>query len=287
MTLTAEQLETRRRYIGGSDAPAICGVDPFRNAGDVYAAKVHDLEETSSEPMEIGSAIEPMLLDFAADRLGSGIRRGAHYVHPDEILAVNLDGQLILHPEQGVEAKSSSVPDGWGDADEPNNVPLNVMVQTHLQMWVADLSVVWVPVLLGQWGLKRYLYRVDRDDELAEVVAGRCTEFMLHYVRPRVEPPDQVPGLATLKRIRRVAEKTVKIDSGLLLDAKEAHEQEKLAKREREHADAAVLAALGDAEVGECDAGRVTCKYVERRPYAVEATGYWRLNISRTKGTSQ
>ncbi len=278
MTLTVDQVLERRKHIGSSDAPAIVGVDPYRTAGDVWASKVYDLDDDDAgEPALLGNLLEPTLRYLAAKALGVEITvPGETIVADDGILAWNPDG--LINDEQGVEGKTTGITEGWGEPDEPNNVPEKVIVQCHHAMAVKpSLLVMWVPVILGRFGLEFRLYRVERNDDLCDLVAERGRAFWRQYVEPKVQPPDDPPSLDVLKRIRRFPRKVVQLPADLV----EAFKREKAAMMGQttrfEQAKKALVAALGDAEAGTSPLGDYTYYEQSRRGYTVEPCTYRKL----------
>ena len=74
--LTAEHLAARKRGIGGSDAPAVLGVSPWRTPLDVYLDKTDQSDPVeTTEAMEWGSRLEDQIAAAAAERLGVRMRR--------------------------------------------------------------------------------------------------------------------------------------------------------------------------------------------------------------------
>ena len=73
-----EWLATRKRTpeglvsFGGSDAPILMGVSPFRTRGDLFVEKATLTvnEEAPTSAMTTGNYAEPMLLQVASDRIG-------------------------------------------------------------------------------------------------------------------------------------------------------------------------------------------------------------------------
>lgn len=60
-----EWLRLRKSGIGGSDAGAVCGVNPYSSAMKIYKDKVSDdIEELNSEAVRISNDLE----DYAARR---------------------------------------------------------------------------------------------------------------------------------------------------------------------------------------------------------------------------
>ena len=72
MPITEKQREWRRNHLGSSDSPALFGLHPFKNLGDLYLEKTQpDLaEQVVGEAAEIGNMLEPSLVDWCAEKLG-------------------------------------------------------------------------------------------------------------------------------------------------------------------------------------------------------------------------
>jgi len=251
--ITPEQREARRRYIGSSDAPAICGVDPDLTPFDIWASKVYDLEELPAKegPIARGNRYEKPLLDWLEVELGVEIERNVSVVHADGLRAANLDG-LVRGRCEGAEAKFTSLSHLFGP-EGTDEVPEKVLLQTHHQMLVADLEIVWVPVLLARFGrIAEEKFKVERNDDLIRAIVEREQEFWERYVLPKVPPPqERLPSLEVLKRIKRVPGSVALIDPSLVDVWEDMKLAAKIAAEREDAAKAAVLAALGDAEAGD------------------------------------
>ncbi len=306
--LSDEQIAQRRKRIGSSDAAAICGEDQYRTAADVYLEKVGDLEPSRAElasPADLGNRFQDELIRLLEASTGYAVSRGI-YVDGDP-LAANLDGYVGVldrphslpgfHVEHGtyaaqdgkgrdeaivVEAKTTGL-EGWGDVDGgAEAVPPQVLVQTHFQMALTGARVALVPVLFGRFGLKFALYRVERDVGLVSAVIGKCHAFWNDHVCPRVPPPDSVPRVETLMRMRRVEGKTVEVDRGLIDAYVGIGEAIKKATKLRDDAKAKLLAAMGDAVVG--DGGGVRANLTQIKESHVEYTrrAHWRIKVKES-----
>lgn len=253
MTITAEQREARRQWVGASDVAAICGLDPYRTAYDVWLEKRHRTEDIKSEPAAIGDWLEGPLLDWAQEQLGFDVERGREYRHPTLPLAANLDG--AVYSNDGpivVEAKTAGLSNPMFRAAEegwlPDSPPDRVILQVHAQMMCVgpDCRTAYVAALVA--GMGRKLYTVERNDEWCDGIAKIVAEFW-----KRVEdgtPPDDTPTLDVCKRIIREPGKTTPVPADLVTEYEASTALEKNAKRDRETAKARLLASLGDAEAG-------------------------------------
>ena len=81
MALTEVQRAARRHHLGSSDAAAILGLDPWRNAGDVYWSKVLDTADEESTAMRAGNLLEGAICQFAAQELVAAELRFTKRIH--------------------------------------------------------------------------------------------------------------------------------------------------------------------------------------------------------------
>lgn len=280
MTLTAEQRATRRGHIGSSDAAAICGLDPYQSAIDVFTEKTLDTDDiTGNEAIDVGNLLEPVLLEWACGQLDFPpfVAKCPPYVHDNGIMAANLDG--FIDTAHHIEAKTTGITEGWGDPDVPNDVPEKVLVQVHHQFACAGTRIAYVPVLIGSFGLHFRLYRVERNEVVLKAVADRCVAFWNNYVQKRIAPPDSLPSLEVAKRIRRVANKIVTSSDVPNLDLlvrnfEEAKATSKEAADLHDGCKAQLLTAMGDAEELRCDAGVYTYFEQSRKESVSKATTF-------------
>lgn len=262
MALTPEQREARRTMLGGSEISAVMGMDPYQSASDVYLIKTGQVADfEGNDSTDRGIRLEPVLLDFAQQELGVELERDVMIVHPSGMLCANLDARALGIV---VEAKSSVNSDEWGTPGS-DEIPERVIVQVHHQMALAgpDVRIGWVPVLLpGFKSLDFRIYRVDRDDRLADAIEKAGIDFMEKHVLAGIEPTDYRPSLEVLKRVRREPNKIVNLSDELVDALVIAKATAKQADDDVEAAQAAVLAALGDAEAGRYSRGVAT--YMEQ-----------------------
>ena len=272
MTLTPQQLAARRNHIGSSDAAAILGMDDYRTPADVLAEKLMELEpDTSSEAAEVGNWLEPLLCQWAAERLGELVVLSPEtIVAPCGILAANLDAVQLIDPIADaswyIEAKSTGLADQWGD-EGTDQVPERVIVQTAVAFACApSLRTAYVPVLIGRFGLRRQLYRVERDDELVGTIADRLREWWDAHVVRRVPLDDAVPSMDVLRRIRREPGTWADLPSTDLLDTYiAAREAAKAAEERLDLAKAALINAMGQAEGVRVPGGRTATYLTQAR----------------------
>ena len=105
-----EWLEHRRKSIGGSDASAILGMNPYSSPYTVWADKLGKLpEKEDNEPMRLGRDLEDYVAQRFTEATGKKVRRENNIlINPDYPFAhANVD-RMIVGEDAGFEAKTTS-----------------------------------------------------------------------------------------------------------------------------------------------------------------------------------
>ena len=287
MPLTTEQLVERRSKIGSSDAAAILGVDPYRTPRDVWMEKTEGIEvkQLDNEAIRIGNEAEPMLLRMLAQDQNleqHALQTGITFIAEDGVNASNPDAIINeLAPSDDpndysfteiVEAKSTGL-DGWGESEVAGDVPLKVLIQTHHQMYVTGAVICWVPVLLGRFGLKFKVYRVNRDDDLAATIGKKCVDWWASHVDADVAPEGDL-SLEIAKQIPHIEGRSIALNAELVETWNKARDMRLKADKLETSALANVLAILGEAEIGESMAGTFTYYEQHRKGYTVQPSSF-------------
>src|SRR5579859_1350236 len=202
--ITPAQLIERKNRIGSSDSAAIIGVDPYQNAADIYVSKTSDLEQIlDKEAIDIGVEHERPLLFFAAKELGLDIRLDVYHDFRDGVLSANLDAQGIYQKRIGIEAKTTSSNKDWGSPGT-DEIPDKYIIQAQHQCAVADLDIVYFPVLMAKYDrLKREIYVVRRNEDLIKTILEADYNFWYGSVLPRIPPSGMLPAIDVLSRVIR------------------------------------------------------------------------------------
>ena len=271
MPLTKEQLALRQGGIGGSDIPAIVGLDPWRTPLDIYLQKVGlvDPPETN-EAMDLGNRLEPVVAEIYAEREGALVAPPASiYRHPEHSIALGNPDRLVWlpgdkpeSPSKGLEIKCRSIRnrDRWGDPGT-DEVPEEVALQGH---WYGMLCGVPfdVAVLLG--GQTVQIYRLQRDEELEGQLLEIALKFWRDHVEPRHPPLD---GFLTRDALERLWPKALaplrratadEIDLGL--DLARVRKELKKYQEAEERIAARLCASIGEDAGIESEEFRATWK---------------------------
>ena len=281
--LTTAELERRRQFITATDVPAILGVSPYKNALDVWVEKTQALDPWGgNDATTAGTLLEPSILAWARTQLGP-INEGDWRVHQDGILAATLDG--ILPNGEIVECKSHGIvgPANWSawGAEGSDEIPDVYAVQVQVQMLVTGAARAWVPALIGGRGF--VMFCVQAHPLIHEHILKSTTKFW-DRVLDR-EPPDidETIHLETVKRMQRIAGKSVPLSDDLVAAYQRACEIAKEADAAKKSAHEALLMSLGDAEIGVWSGGEYAYTEVKRAGYTVEPTSYRQLRARKVK----
>lgn len=266
--------------LGASEIAAILGLSPWTTAYEIWARKTGRLvEDKQSKAIEAGRRLEEAVLDWAEEHLGP-IQRCVECLIPGTPIVCHPDG--LTQDHQPVEAKTSGITGPlYGEWGEPgtDEIPDYYLVQALVQLEATKGDLCYVPALLGGRGFQ--LFRVLANKALqAEII-----ERALHWWREHVEkdkPPQQTtpPPLEVLKRLRRTPKKTVEIAAELVEAWLQAKQQARQAAQAADEAQAALIAALGDAEAGLLPDGRMVTYFEQfRKGYVVTDTTFRVLRI--------
>lgn len=178
----AEWLAKRRDSLGASEVAAVCGLDPFKSAWDIWAIKKGYRQDSESEAGEMGNRIEPVILQWYSDKTGQALRKPGTLKHPVETWASATPDAVA--PQLNVQAKlvGARMLNRWD-----SRPPHYVLAQVGWEMWIADLPATDVVALLG--GTDPQIFPVARNDELISYLVEICSRWWRDHVIGDA-PPD-------------------------------------------------------------------------------------------------
>lgn len=182
-----EWRELRRSGIGGSDAGAILGLNPYASPFSVYCDKKRLVpEKDETEAMRQGRDLEQYVADRFAEATGKTTRR-CNYVlqHPEyQWMLANVD-RMVVGEEAGLECKTTSAltRTDYDDGD----IPAHYYAQCMHYLAVTGLKRWYIAVLVLGKGF--YVFCVERDeDEITEIIRSE-KEFWQEHVEKGAAPP--------------------------------------------------------------------------------------------------
>ena len=190
--LAAEQLETRKNGMGGADAAAILGLNPYRTAVDVYLEKMGQAEQfEGNDATHWGNVLEDVIAKEYARRTGNKVqRRNQHFVHPDHYFMMGNIDRWVVGEKKGLECKTAGqyVSDKWGESGT-DQVPDDYLIQCAHYMSVLNVDSWDLAVLIG--GRDFRIYHLQRDPELENMLIEQERDFWENHVLLKT-PPEPV-----------------------------------------------------------------------------------------------
>ncbi|HIS93058.1 MAG TPA: YqaJ viral recombinase family protein [Candidatus Alectryocaccomicrobium excrementavium] len=184
----AAWLKLRRQGIGGSDAAAILGLNPYKSPLAVYADKrglTDDAPDT--ETLRQGRDFEAYVADRFAEETGKRVRRCNQILqHPDRPwMLANVD-RLVVGERAGLECKCVGI--GNRVDFEGGAVPPTFYWQCMHYLAVTGLDRWYLAVLpLGRW-VAPYIFEIARDETQIDELTAREEAFWTDHVLAGVPP---------------------------------------------------------------------------------------------------
>ena len=260
-------LRCRKQGIGGSDAGAVCGLNPYRTAIQVYYDKTSDtIEEFDNEAMRQGRELEEYVARRFCEAAGKKVRRAnaMFYDEKNSFMLADVD-RMIVGENAGLECKTASpyMADHWRD----DNIPLSYLIQCYHYMSVCNADAWYIAVVI--YGKAFKYYRIERDDEAIELIIRIEKDFWYNHIIPKVLPdPDgsKTADTAIAERFKASQNITIPL-SGFNDRLQRRQELIKVIdhmEREKRQIDQELKLYLGDAEVAENDQYRVSWRNISR-----------------------
>lgn len=184
-----EWLALRKTGLGGSDAGAVCGLNPYSSPMKVFRDKTTDeTEEQDSEAVRIGHDLEQYVAERFMEATGLKVRKSNFMYrsreHPFMIADVD---RLVVGEDAGLECKTASAynADKWKDG----SIPLHYMMQCYHYMAVTGKRAWYIAAaILGQgfvW------HKLTWDDRLIQRLVEAEGNFWNGHVAAGIMPgPD-------------------------------------------------------------------------------------------------
>ena len=185
----SEWLRYRKKGITGTDAGAICGMNPYVSAFAVYQDKItEETEEVDNETMRQGRDMEEYVASRFEEASGLRVRRANAIFQNEEYHYMLADfDRLIVGHKAGLECKTVSPysADKWSDED----IPLHYQMQCQHYMAVSGLDRWYIAALI--YGRDFIIRQIDRDEEIIQNLITIEKHFWYENVMKRIMPdPD-------------------------------------------------------------------------------------------------
>ncbi len=187
-----EWIEHRRLGIGGSDAAAIIGLNPWVAPYTIWASKTGRLpEKEDNEAMRQGRDLEAYVAERFTEETGKKVRRKNAILISDEypFMMANIDRDVVGE-DAGLECKTTSMMNL--KKFKNGEYPENYYVQCMHYMAVAGAERWYLAVLVLNQGF--YVFCIERDEEEIAALIKAEQDFWENYIVPDEAPP--VDGMA-------------------------------------------------------------------------------------------
>lgn len=182
-----EWLHLRKSGIGGSDAGAVCGMNPFSSPAKVFQDKISDeISELDSEAVRQGNDLEDYVARRFMEATGLKVRRSNFMYRSAEhpFMLADVD-RLVVGEDAGLECKTASAysADKWKDG----NIPLHYIIQcVHYMIVTGRKTWYLAAVILGKDFICR---KLTWDDDIAEGLVAAEEDFWKNHVEKGILPP--------------------------------------------------------------------------------------------------
>ena len=180
-------LRLRKTGIGGSDAGAICGLNPYVSPMSVYRDKTcENVSDTDNEAMRQGRDLEDYVAQRFMEATGLKVRRSNMLYRSDKypFMIANVD-RLVVGEDAGLECKTASAynADKWKDG----TVPMHYLIQAAHYMAVTGRKAWYIAVVI--LGKEFQFARIERDESMIANLIAIEEAFWNSYVVPQIMPP--------------------------------------------------------------------------------------------------
>lgn len=262
-----EWLMLRKSGIGGSDAGAVCGLNPYASPMSVFRDKVSEgVEAEDNESMRQGRDLEDYVARRFMEATGLKVRRSNQMYrsleHPFMIADVD---RMVVGENSGLECKTASAysSDKWKDGE----IPPHYLIQCYHYMAVTGKRTWYIAVaILGQ----DFKYaKITWDETLIQNLITIESDFWNNHIVSRNMPdPDGSKACdEVLEQYFKTSRKDVTIpligfDGKLKRRAELGKLIEKL-EREQKQIDQEIKLYMKENEAAVSDQFRVTWAGVE------------------------
>lgn len=274
LDMTAEQWEDQRmQSLGGSDAGAVLGLNPYKSAYSLWAEKVGKLvppDISEKEAVRLGHDLEEYVAKRFTEATGKKVRRENHFIYnSDYPFAHALPDRMVVGEKAGLECKTTS---SWDVLQQcrAGEFPKTWYCQIMHYMMVTGAEVWYLAVLVFGHGF--YWFEIKRNEAEIRALADVEREFWQHVEHNSPPPVDGSEStLETIKTIFPESADGAEIDlsavdlavQGYLSYDKQIKELEEL----RNEQAAIIQNFMQEAERGSCAHAKIRWKSQERKTF--------------------
>lgn len=261
-----EWLHLRKTGLGGSDAGAVCGLNPYSSPLQVFYDKTsEEVQDKDSESMRQGRDLEEYVARRFMEETGKKVRRSNFMYRSEEhpFMLADVD-RLVVREDAGLECKTANAynADKWKDG----KIPAHYMIQCYHYMAVTGKKNWYIAVvILGQ----EFKYaKISWDEEMIQNLITVEENFWKNHILTGKAPQPNGSEADDKFLLQRFPESSTQEVLPLnLFDAKlcrRAEIQEKIKDLEQEQGkiDQEIKLYMGEHAIAESEKFRVTWQSV-------------------------
>lgn len=264
-----EWKELRSHYIGGSDAAAVVGLNPYSSAFSLWAEKTGKIPGFDGNlATEVGTYLEEFVAQKFAQETGKKVRKANQsFFNSDYPWAIANIDRDVVGEDAGLEIKTTTELNL--KRFKNGEYPANYYAQMVHYLAVTGKKRWYLAVLIGNREFK--WFTLDRDEAEIEALMTAEKDFWNHVTQDIPPDPDGLGATTdTLKTLYADSNDdvvdlysySVDLDRYLAINRK-IKELEEM----RDEAANKVKAFMGEAGGGECDRFKVSWKTSTRRTF--------------------
>lgn len=187
-------LRLRKSGIGGSDAGAVLGVNPYSSQMQVFLEKTSNeiMEKAENEAIRVGHDLEQYVADRFTEATGKKVRRTSSMFRSEDhtYMLADID-RFIVGEDAGLECKTASAysKDVWQDGQ----IPMHYLIQCYHYMAVTGKRKWYIACVILGIG---FVYReLEWNDDLIQRIVRVEEDFWNNHVLKGIMPsPDGSEG---------------------------------------------------------------------------------------------
>ena len=203
-----EWLKMRGAGIGASEVAAVIGISPWETPFSLWLKKTGQVPPTEeNDAMRRGYYLEDAVVQWWMHETGEQVIKASAadiiYVHPEHPYMLVTPDRIVKGRKKILEVKSTAV--NMGDS-----IPDYYLAQVTYQMYVTGIHNAELIYIQGGLTFGRFI--VDYDEEFANLIAERVTEFWTENVLGGKEPDAISVSDLAVKIPKSTPEKAIEAD---------------------------------------------------------------------------
>jgi len=216
-----EWLKAREAGIGASEVAAILGLSPWETPFSLWLRKTKQAPPVEeNDAMRRGHYLEDAVVQWWMHETGEQVIKASAadiiYVHPEHPFMRVTPDRIVKGRKKILEVKSTAINMG-------ETIPDYYMAQVQYQMYVTGIHQAELIYIQGGLTFGRFI--VEYDEEFAEFIAQKVTEFWYENVLGGKEPDAINVGDLSIKVPKSTPEKSIQADDRAMEQIAEIREK--------------------------------------------------------------